>query len=479
MKLGYNDAIMCRVSRRQLLSGAAVAPFLHIAGRAATRKPNVVMFMTDDHGAWATGAYGCRDMHTPHINRLAAGGTRFTRAFACTPVCSPSRMTYMTGRIPSQHHVQDWLRPIDSFGPRSHRWLAGQPTYSEALAAHGYQLGMSGKWHMGEDAQAQAGFTWWNTVPGGGGTYKNPTFVKNGKLFKTLGYKTDFVTAGAIDFLDQVGDGPFFLYAPFYAPHTPYNFQPSGYQKPYRNCAFSCFPDLPMNPWQNPSLKGLFHNRHAKLAYSSLITGVDYSIGLILKRLEDLGLRDNTLVIFTADQGWNAGHHGVWGKGNGTIPFNMYEQSLQVPLLWNFPGRIAAGKTLNPMVSSYDFMPTILDYLGVPIPDDPERVGRSYAPFLRGEHPEWRNRLYFEYCYVRGIRTENLKLIVRTKKWPSELYDLEADPNEKRNLIDDPSYASERKSLRADLDNFFRRAGAPPLDKWRTTTTQHLTVYHR
>jgi len=437
------------------------------------------MFMTDDHGAWATGAYGCRDIHTPHIDRLAEDGVRFTRAFACTPVCSPSRMTYMTGRIPSQHGVQDWLRPVDSYGEKSHRWLEGQPTYSEALAAHGYRLGMSGKWHMGKDAEAQAGFTWWNTVPGGGGKYKDPVFVKNGRRFETVGYKTDFVAAGALDFLDQVGEDPFFLYVPFYAPHTPYNYQPEGYRKPYNEAAFSCFPDLPMNPWQNPGLKRLHGSREAKHAYSALITGVDYNIGLILQRLEDLRLRDDTLVIFTADQGWNAGHHGVWGKGNGTIPFNMYEQSLQVPLIWNHPGRLATGKTLHPMVSTYDFMPTILDYLGVPVPEDPERVGRSYAPFLRGENPEWKNRRYFEYAYVRGIRTENLKLVLRTKEWPSELYDLEADPGETKNRIDDPAYAERLKSLREDMEDFFRRAGAPPLEDWRTTTTQHMTVYHR
>ncbi len=437
------------------------------------------MFMTDDHGAWALGAYGCREMHTPNIDRLAESGARFTRAFACTPVCSPSRMTYLTGRLPSHHAVQDWLRPVDSYGPKSRRWLEGHPTFSETLAQNGYRLGMSGKWHMGHDERAQAGFNWWNTVPGGGGTYQDPVFVKNTREVHTQGYKTDLVADGAIEFISQAARDPFFLYVPFYAPHTPYNYQPEIYRRPYDHARFACFPLEPMHPWQNRGLRAHHNNRNSMHAYSALITGVDYNVGRIVRHLEQTGLRDNTLIIFTADQGWNAGHHGVWGKGNGTWPFNMYEESIGVPLIWNHPGRIAPGQVLDPMVSSYDFLPTILDYLGVEPPEDPKRVGRSYAPFLRGDKPSWTNRLYFEYCYVRAVRTENLKFVQRTKEWPSELYDLEADPGESRNRIDDPAYAAQLAGLRADLDSFFRKAGAPPLEDWRTTTSQELTTYQR
>ena len=194
------------------------------------------------------------------------------------------------------------------------------------------------------------------------------------------GYKTDIVADGALEFLDQAKDDSFLLYVPFYAPHTPYNYQPEACRKPYNDSNFSCFPDLPPQPWANPGLKRHYGNRDSKHAYSALVIGVDHNVGRILRRLEELGLRDDTLVIFTADQGWNAGHHGVWGKGNGTWPFNMYEQSIGVPLIWNHPGKIRAGRTPNPMVSSCDFFPTILGYLGVDAPEDAKRVGRSYAP---------------------------------------------------------------------------------------------------
>jgi arylsulfatase A-like enzyme len=378
--------------------------------------------------------------------------------------------------------VQDWLRPSDSFEAATTRhWLTGHPTYTEILARNGYVLGLSGKWHMGEDAKAQAGFSYWATVPGGGGPYKDVEFVRNGERIRTTGFKTDRVGDFALEFLDQRKgkSDPFYLLMPFYAPHTPFDYQPEEYRKPYSDSKFSCFPDTPKHPWQNPGLGRNHGNEASKRAYSALITGMDANLGRVVKRLEEMGVRENTVVVFSADQGWNAGHHGVWGKGNGTWPFNMYEESIRVPLVWNHPGRIAAGRTLDPMVSSYDYFPAILDYVGISAPRDPKRVGRSYAGFLRGQRPRWNNRLYFEYSFVRGVRTENLKLIRRTSEWPGEMYDLEADPGETRNLVDDAGYRKQREGLSADLDRFFASAGAPPIESWRKTTQQTLTQYSR
>jgi arylsulfatase A-like enzyme len=468
------------MTRRTLLTRSLAAPFLRLPLRAA-RRTNVVMFMTDDHGAWALGSYGCPEFHTPNIDSLAAGGARFTRAYACTPVCSPSRLTYMTAKLPSRHGVQDWLRPVDSFGSRSHRWLEGHLTWSDALARNGYTLGMCGKWHMGEDEKAQAGFTYWATVPGGGGPYRDPEFVRNGARAIVPGYKTDIVADCALEFLDRQRNsrGPFCLLMPFYAPHTPYDYQPEQYRRWYRDAKFACYPTTPPHPWQNKGLRAHHGNRSSMLAYSALISGVDHNVGRILKKLEELGVRGDTLVVFTADQGWNAGHHGVWGKGNGTWPFNMYEESVRVPLIWNHPGRIRAASTVDAMVSSYDYFPTILDYLGIKVPDDPQRIGRSYAGFLRGARPRRPNRLYFEYAHARAVRTENLKYVERTRDWPSELYDLEDDPGETRNLIESPEHARQLRALRDDLRRYFDRAGAPPLEQWRDTTRQQLTEYSR
>jgi arylsulfatase A-like enzyme len=468
-------------SRRSFIASLSAAPFVQTARRGQPRPINVVKFMTDDHGAWTLGAYGCRQMHTPHIDALAKGGMRFDRAFACTPVCSPSRLTYITGRLPSTHGVQDWLRPEDSFGLRTRRWLDGHTTYSEILAAAGYTLGMCGKWHMGDDEHAQKGFTYWCTVPGGGGKYRDVEFIKNGVPTKLSEFKTDSVGDAAVEFLDQQKNrkNPFYLLVPFYAPHTPYDFQPDAYRKPYQGSSFDCFPNKDLvHPNQNRGLRAHHGNRESMHSYSALISGVDANVGRVVEKLNQLGVRGDTLIVFTADQGWNAGQHGVWGKGNGTWPFNMYDESIRVPMIWNHPRRIRAGKVAREMVSSYDYFPTILDYLDVKAPADERRVGRSYANVVRGRPTgAWDNRLYFEYSYVRGIRTENLKLIERTGEWRSELYDLEADPGESRNLIDDAAHSKQREALSADMHAFFARAGAPPLEGWRGTTRQNLSTY--
>jgi choline-sulfatase len=222
-----------------------------------------------------------------------------------------------------------------------------------------------------------------------------------------------------------------------------------------------------------------FHNPESKLSYSALVTGMDHNLGRIVNRLEELGIRENTVIAFSADQGHCCGHHGIWGKGNSTVPFNMYEESLHVPLIWNHPGQIAAGRVLDPLISSYDFFPTILDYLDRKPEQDHRRPGHSYAGFLRGKPPRWRDELYFEYEYVRGIRTKNLKYIERTSEWPSELFDLEADPGEKKNVIDARDRRTEVKALQSRLHTFFQHVGAPPIDQWRSTTKQQLPVYGR
>ncbi len=465
-------------TRRHFLQLTAAA-----SAAAPKGRPNIVVFMTDDHGAWASSVYGCREMKTPNLQRLADTGTKFSRAYAATPVCSPSRLTYLTGVLPSRHHVQDWLTPEDSAGATARHWVAGLTSYSSLLAKSGYTCGLTGKWHMGHDEIAQEGFTYWATVPGGGGTFQDAEFVRNGERVRKPGFKEDAIGDFALEFLagQRAKPGPFFLLVPFYAPHTPYDFQPTEDRAPYAGSDFGCFPREPAHPWANRGLLRHQNDKRSMEAYSALVTGMDRNVGRVLAYLDREGLRENTTVIFTADQGYNTGHHGFWGKGNGTWPFNLYEESVRVPLIWNHPGRIAAGQTLDPMLSSYDFFPTLLDWAGVKAPAaSAERVGRSYAGFLRGKKlSAWPDRVFFEYSMVRGLRTANLKLVLRTPEFPSELYDLEADPQEKHNLWDDPAHAQQKAELSRKVEAFFAKSGAPSLADWKREVKQKLTVYQR
>ncbi len=455
--------------------------FLGALGAAAATaqerpRPNVVFFMTDDHGAWALGSAGCDEMQTPNLDRLAARGVSFSRAFACTPVCSPSRATFFTGKLPSHHGVQDFLMAEDSHGPASRRFLAGHTTFADVLKRNGYACGLVGKWHLGDDTTAQAGFDYWCTAPRGSGPYKDVEFVHNGTPVRNTGFKTDFVGDCALEFLDQHHQDPFCLVVPFFAPHDPFDYQPEKYRAPYEDAALSCFPEPPRHPQRRGRHDRHWANREAKIGYSALVTAVDANVGRVLDKLDELGVSDDTVVVFTADHGYNCGHHGFWGKGNGTIPFNMYEESIRVPLIWSHPGRIPEGQAATPMVSSYDFFPTLLDYLGIEAEPDPQRVGRSYAPFLRGESPAWPAELYFEFAYVRSIRTENLKYVERAEGWPNELFDLEDDPGESINRVGSADYRQQVESLRARLRSYFASAGAPPLDRWRETTDQNLPM---
>ncbi len=381
-------------------------------------------------------------------------------------------MSYMTGKMPSQHGVQDYIRD-ERAGPQAKRFLDPHTTYSELLAAAGYRLGYFGKWHMGDAASPQKGFTTWRTTAGG--PFRTTKFYEDGEVKEVEQYRTDWITDQALEFIEDQRDGPFFAQVSYNAPHTPYDYQRPEYRAPYEDSTFPAFPRDEPHPNQIPVYHKYLQQTESRWSYMALVRGVDQNVGRILDKLDELSLRENTLVIFCADQGFNCGHHGVWGKGNGTLPFNMYEETIRIPLLFRHPGPIPEGLTVEEMVSTLDFFPTLLDYLGLPHPpSDPERPGRSFAGKLRGESaPGWANKIYSEYAYVRTIRDERYKYVQKAEA-DDEMYDLDADPGERRNVADDPAYAEVRGRLKDELSTWFAARGAPPIEQWRTTVLNVL-----
>ncbi len=416
------------------------------------------------------GCYGNREIRTPVLDGLAAGGARLTRAFAATPVCSPSRATFFTGKMPCQHGIQDWIRD-ENVGPRATRFLDGQTAFTDVLARRGYRVGLSGKWHMGDSATPQQGFSYWFALPTGGTpkTYQDAEMIWQGRTSVYPGYITDVITDKAIEFIEQSRRDPFFCFVSYNAPHTPYTGTPERYREIYRDSPLSTFPDEPLNPLNTGLGRANHRKRDSMVTYYAMITAVDESVGRIVKKLDDLGLRRDTLIVFAGDQGFMCGHHGLWGKGNASWPFNMYEPSILMPLICNHPGRIPPGRTLDAMVSTYDFAPTMLDYLQCPPLSDRTLAGRSYAPLLQGKKPSWRNVVYGEYEYTRMIRTERWKYVHRTEGFPSELFDLATDPGERRNLAGEPRHAARIKQLKADLDRWFYLRGHASPDSWKST----------
>jgi len=428
-------------------------------------RPNVVFILTDDQGPWAAGCYGNTEIRTPNIDRLADTGVRFSRFFVETPVCSPSRATFLTGRISSQHGIHEWIKD-QNVGPEAQALTRNEVAYTDIMAKHGYTCGISGKWHLGDSLHPQHSFSSWFVHQLGGGPYNNAPMVRDGQLVEEPGYVTDVITDEALKFLDTRHQEPFYLSVHYTAPHSPWTGHPQDIMDSYDDCPFESCPQEPRHPWAISLTDQCLGNREMLKGYFAAVTAMDANVGRILDRIEELGLRENTLIIFVSDNGFSCGHHGFWGKGNGTHPRNMYENSILVPAVFSQLGRLPQGHVADAMVTSYDFMPTLLEYLDLPLPQGRNLPGRSFLPILRGESDEGHEIvvIYDEYGPVRMIRTAEWKYVHRYPDGPHELYDLASDPDERQNLSDDPGQAKRIRELKGMMEEWFARYVEPEYD---------------
>ena len=428
------------------------------------RLPNVIFILTDDQGPWAAGCYGNHEIRTSNIDRLADTGVRFSNFFVACPVCSPSRATYLTGRINSQHGIHDWIPRDENFRD----WIGSEVAYTDVMAQHGYTCGLSGKWHMGDSLHPQHSFDFWYTHQFGGGPYHGAPMVRDGELIDEPGYITDVITDEALGYMDRRHDDadPFYLSVHYTAPHSPWTGHPQDIVDSYDDCAFESCPQEPQHPWAVSLTTQCLGNREMLKGYFAAVTAMDLNVGRVLDRLESLGIRDNTLVVFVSDNGFSCGHHGFWGKGNGTHPLNMYENSVKVPFVASHPGRIPQGLVQPAMVASYDFMPTLLDYLGLPLPEGRNLAGTSFLPSLLGQTDSGRESvvIYDEYGDTRMVRTADRKYILRHPDGPNELYNLANDPEERSNLVDDSGQTSRIDELKGLLQDWFATYSDPDRD---------------
>lgn len=428
-------------------------------------RPNVVFILTDDQGPWAAGCYGNPEIQTPSLDRLAAEGVRFDQFYCTSPVCSPSRASFLTGRLPSQHGIHQWLHD-ENMGAGAREYLAGEVGYTQVLADHGYVCGLSGKWHMGDSLRPQQGFSFWYAHQQGGGPYHNAPMIRDGVPYLEPGYITEVITDEALGFLDRQQGQPFFLHVTYTAPHSPWTGHPQDLMDYYDDCPFASCPQEPRHPWAISLTDRCLGNREMLKGYFAAVTAMDRGVERILQRLEELGLAENTIVVFAGDNGFSCGHHGFWGKGNGTHPRNMYDNSVRVPFILRWPGQLPAGHTCNALVSAYDFLPTLLDLLELPLPEGRNLPGRSFRPLLSDPAADSREHVvvFDEYGPVRMIRTHDFKYVYRHAYGPHELFDLVNDPEEQENLIDVPSRARLRAELQGELTAWFARYVEPDKD---------------
>ncbi|MBK36589.1 MAG: sulfatase [Gemmatimonadetes bacterium] len=420
--------------------------------------PNIIFILTDDQGPWATGCCGNHEIRTPNIDRLATTGMRFERFFCASPVCSPSRASFLAGTVPSRHGVHDWIRE-GNYGDDAATYLEGQTGYTSILADHGWTCGISGKWHLGNSVLPQQGFSHWFVHEKGGGPYNDAPMIRDGELFNAPGYVTNVITDDAIDFIDTHAsdEDPFYLSVHYTAPHSPWTGHPQDIVDSYDDCPFETCPQEPIHPWAGGLTHSSHENREMLKGYFAAVTAMDLDVGRILDRLEATGIRDNTLVVFTSDNGFSCGHNGFWGKGNGTYPLNMYDNSVLVPFVASHPGRIPEGVTTNAMISAIDFMPTLLDYAGIPLPGNLNLPGQSFRANLEGGKDGLRDAvvIYDEYGPTRMARTREWKYVHRYGEGPNELYDLENDPDERENRVDDVSLCGRIDELRGLLEDWY------------------------
>jgi arylsulfatase A-like enzyme len=465
------------------------------AAPAGAERPNILFIMTDDHAAHAIGAYGSRVNQTPNLDRLAREGTLLANVFATNSICTPSRAAILTGQYSHINGV-----------PVFNRFDSSRMTVARLLQQGGYHTGLIGKWHLGSDP---VGFDRWEILPGQG-AYENPVlYTATGEKTYTGRYATDLITDLAIEFLqNRPRNAPFFLMVHHKAPHRPWvpnavhtdrfasrripepvtfwdsyatrtdalreNRQRVAADLTRRDLKLQPPPELAgadLNAWlavkpeevtivrdgKTVSLSGepLVRWKYQRYMqdYLATVQSVDDNVGRLLGFLDKNGLAKNTMVIYTSDQGFFLGDHGLYDKRF------MYEEALRMPFLVRWPEAIKRGTKYDAIALNVDFAPTFLEAAGIPVPADMQ--GRSLLPILRGRTPsDWRTSMYYRYYHDPGdhntrahygIRTRTHKLIYFWKKDQWELFDLTNDPHELHNLYGEPGQEQLTTSLTAEL----------------------------
>jgi choline-sulfatase len=445
-----------------VLLAMAASPYSVSASDSTPARPNIIFIMTDDMAPWAWGAAGNPEARTPNLDQLARDGAYLKNAFTTTPVCSPSRAALMASRYGTELGITDWIN--NKVEPK----LGLDPavvTWPEVLARAGYTNAMIGKWHLGELEQfhpLKTGYQHFMGFVGGGTKPKNPTLEVAGKTSEVPGFVSQLVTDDAIQFVRDHRAGPFMISLHFREPHAPYAPVAEEDAAPFAKLD----PTIP-----NPDYPDLDAQRCKTFMreYLASVTSVDRHVGRLLATLDELGLRDNTVVVFTSDHGYNIGHNGIWHKGNGhwllnstrklppTDPRrqrpNMYENSLRVPAIVRWPAVIKPGTEIRQTITNLDWYPTLLAMAKVEPPQGETIRGRNFLPLLRGESISWDDDLYAQYSQHHYVRTalrsyssDGWKLVRDFhNSGKDELYHLADDPGESTNRIaatDSPTVAA-------------------------------------
>ena len=471
------------------------------AAYADAPRYNVLFILSDNQAATLLATYGNPDIATPNIDNLAKQGVQFNRAYAVNGMCSATRATLMTGLMPSQHGVHSWLNDhMLKDWPRE--WVAVQEfrTLPQTLKHRGYKTAMIGKWHLGQPWKPAIGFDHWVTFPLGHTVdFWDKTIIANDKQYRVDDqHIVDHFTDLAVDFIQaHDGEQPFYLQLNYDGPYMnpPTNMGPARnrYYNDYLGRDLESFPRTPLHPDVVAEIRGpvfdpavdfrnwaisriaLMHNDPKTMANAaSQNTVVDDGVGRVLEALQRKGLAENTLVIYSSDQGNFYGQYGLWAHTIVTTPSSPYEAVMRIPLIVRHTGHIAPGRVEDALIGQYDLMPTILDYVGygdVPIAGSP---GQSFVDLLNSDATaSRRDAVFFEQEETRGVRTDRFAYWQRLAGTGEQaLFDMEADPEQHQDLSADGEFGDVIAGLQARLSEFFGDYAATEFDLWQGGTAK-------
>jgi arylsulfatase A-like enzyme len=421
------------ITRREMFAASAGAWAAQQPAATPTRRPNVLLIMTDDQGYGDLSCHGNPHLKTPNLDRLAGEGVEFTR-FTVSPVCAPTRASLLTGR----YHLRCGVHGVTG----GRETIRGEEiTLGGALKESGYVTGLIGKWHLGENypyvphAMGFDKFVGFRT--GHWNRYFDSPAEERGLSVRLSGYITDALTDEAIRFLRLGGDAPFFLYVAYNAPHAPYQLPQNLFEK-YRR----------MNlPPETAAVYGMVEN-------------LDTNVGRLLSELKQLKMDDNTIVVFLTDNGPQTDRFNSGLRGRKA---SVYEGGTRVPFFIHAPGKTTPGRKVDRVAAHIDLFPTLLDLCGVRPPAEATIDGRSLVPLLKDGGESWPDRkIYTHYerpadpssLYPGAVRSQRWKMVNGT-----ELYDLESDPGEKENLA--AANPAVLNSLKDDYESWFRSVTTP------------------
>ena len=438
-----------------LLTVILLAPLAPLHAAEATESYNVILLMTDEHNPRIIGCYGDALVKTPTLDGLAARGVRFTSAYCQNPICVPSRVSLVSGRMPS--HLQ-------TLGNTDNQKYENMTTLADVFVKAGYQTAWFGKTHFGDPRFQESGEGAKNKKAAKAELAKAKGDESFGRLPQQsqvskwpVEKNPEHLTANeALAFLEQNKAGKFFMGVSFVKPHFPFTIQQQYYDL-YRGkvspprATSKLIEELPAISKQERAKHKLGEATseevlRAKAIYYGMVTYVDEEFGRILKKLDELGLREKTIILYTADHGEMLGDRGLWYKNS------FYDGSASIPFIWSFPPALPQGKVIGAPAMNMDIFPTLCDLCSLPKPDGLE--GRSLVPLMKGTE-DGRDRVALSENYRGGIAGR----MIRTARWKyffytngeEYLYDLQADPGEENNLIKDPA-------LRKTADELKQRA---------------------